>query len=158
MSSRHFFDYQNASAPLKDEPGKSVGAVNNFFNGLSEEELETFLKFAAQLSFPAGATIQKEGLPQRALYFVVSGSVKARLSPKGSWELFQAGSCFGVSSFLDADGTSVSAQAHTQVEVIIFTHDHFIQLAAWNPRLALTLIQNLSLMLAHKLRTANIAI
>ncbi len=158
MSSRNFFDYQNASAPSGDEPGRGVAAVNNFFKVLSEEELEAFLKFAAQLSFPAGAIIQKGGVPQRALYFVISGIVKTRLLQNGVWETFQAGSCFGISSFLDADGTSMLAQADTPVDILILTHDNFIRLAAWTPRLALTLIQNLSSILVHRLNKANIAL
>jgi len=156
-----FFQYGSAppspstAAPTRD----TAGAEGNraILAELSDEEWEKFIGFASRRRYPPGAVILEVGQAGGALGFVASGavevaSVPAPGSPAGASELREEGDVFGMLGFLDGAPATVRVRARGSTEVLLLTREALLQLAAWQPRIALALMRDLGAAVAQRLR------
>lgn len=97
------------------------------------------------------------GERQPALCFVASGQVAVVGDPAAepAYDMLKGeGDVFGLLSFLDAAPSDVTATvtADGPAELLLLTPDALQQLAAWQPRIALTLLRDLGAHVAARLR------
>ncbi|MBI5717561.1 MAG: cyclic nucleotide-binding domain-containing protein [Burkholderiales bacterium] len=143
-----------ASAPSREpapEGGRAILAE------LSDEDWEKFIGFATRRRYPAGALILEVGQAGGALGFVASGAVEvaAAAMPGAAVprpELREDGDVFGMLGFLDGAPATVSVRARGSTEVLLLTREALLQLAAWQPRIAVALLRDLGATVAMRLR------
>jgi CRP-like cAMP-binding protein len=146
-----FFSYTGVAEPA------GGGSPRAILADLSGADWEKFIAHAARRRYPAGALVLAAGSTDRALYFVASGQVE--LAQRGAPArhrpaLRGEGGVFGILSFLDSAPSDVSATvtADAPAELLMLTPDTLQQLAAWQPRIAMTLLRDLGAHVAARLR------
>lgn len=106
-------------------------------------------------SYPAGATIFRQGDAGNAMYIIESGEVQIRLFGDMGQALplrnLQTGEFFGELSMFDNQPRSASAVALTDVVVLEVQRDSFAALLSGHPRLALAIFRTIS----QRLRETN---
>ena len=140
-----------------DEPGGPVQPAGRaILGGLTDEDWDKFIGFAARRRYAADAPLIKAMDTDRAIYFVVSGAVRILSHQPGGVEteltVMGEGDVFGIQSFLDAAPRAASAVAVGDVEVLMVSSDMFAQLAAWQPRIAVALLTDIGANISLKLR------
>ena len=150
-----FFSYKPAAAPLPPAPSAATGAASQpaILADLSGDEWEQFISFAARRRYPAGAVIVQAGDTDRALCFIASGRVDLR-GPGTESATRGEGEVFGLLSFLDGAASAVTASvsAGAPADLLRLTPEALQQLAAWQPRIAMALLRDLSALVASRLR------
>jgi sulfate permease, SulP family len=128
-------------------------------HGSSPEMLEWFGRHLTRQVHPAGGVIIREGDADRSLYLLAAGTVNVVTggSDDGPHRIgsFSPGTVFGEIAFLDAGLRSAFAVADEEVVCHVLTLDTFERLRRERPDFAVTFLANLSLDLAHRLRTAS---
>lgn len=122
---------------------------------LNDAEWDTLISYMERKVFPAGTRILSAGDKDRALYLVVSGTVKVVADgPKGPIPIaaITESSVFGEMSFFDGEPRSAHVIAYDRVEVLKLTADRLEQMAAWHPRIAHKLLMELGHVLSQRLR------
>ncbi|MBL8342027.1 MAG: cyclic nucleotide-binding domain-containing protein [Rubrivivax sp.] len=135
------------------DPGRAI------LGEISEEDWEKFIGFTAQRRYPAGAVIIDVGQPAGVLGFVASGVVEVAKPPGPGpgaapvpAELREEGDVFGMLGFLDGAPATVRVRARGSAEVLLLSREALLQLAAWQPRIAVTLLRDLGATVAARLR------
>ncbi|AKC83581.1 hypothetical protein IMCC26134_13785 [Verrucomicrobia bacterium IMCC26134] len=112
--------------------------------------------------FAAGERIIEAGSTDRILYFILRGSADVWIEPPDQPRLrvasFSAGTALGELSLLDASPRSASVVAHTRVECVALSAAAFESLEKDHPAISASILRNLALTLARRLRKANIEI
>lgn len=154
-----FFQYGPApSAPPAPAPAAARETPDGgraILGELSDEEWEKFIGFTARRRYPNGAVILEVGQVAGALGFVASGSVEVLVpeAPAGQRpELREEGDVFGMLGFLDGAPATVRVRARGSAEVLLLSREALLQLAAWQPRVALALLRDLGAAVATRLR------
>lgn len=115
---------------------------------LPDAELRALASSGQVRSYPAGATIFREGDPGNSLYIVIEGSVRvAVLSPTGeetTVALLGPGECLGDLALLDGRPRSASAIASQATKTLVVTRDDFTGWLSQRPQAALALLETLS--------------
>lgn len=149
-----FFKYQDGSG----RPGAATAApaaepAHAILADLGSEDWEHLIRFAARRRFPAGAVLVRAGEFDRALHFIASGQLELQL-PGQPPTMRGEGEIFGALSFLDGAPSAVTVMvaAAGPAEVLRVTPDAVLQLAAWQPRIALQLLRELGSHVAARLR------
>ena len=122
---------------------------------LSDEDWEKFIDFAARRRYPDGAVIVDIGPRGGALGFIASGAVEvapANPAPGSRAELREDGDVFGMLGFLDGAPATMRVRARGSTEVLLLTPEALLQLAAWQPRIAVALLRDLGAAVASRLR------
>ncbi len=118
---------------------------------LPEAELRALASCGRVQSYPAGATIFREGDPGDALHIVIEGSVRvAVLSPQGgeaTVAVLGPGEFLGDLALLDGRPRSANAITSQSTKTLVVTRDDFAQWLSERPRAALALLETLSLRL-----------
>lgn len=131
-----------------------------FFERVSADTLSELRTILKTVEYPAGSVIFKEGGVSSQLYFVARGTVKIMLPVAGSSPhliaAFGQGDFFGDLSFLDRAARSADATASEPVTLYSLSRDDFDELAKAHPRTASLVFEQLSRMLAARLRQTNI--
>lgn len=160
-----FFQYAPAPSPppaakpaaKPAPPREAPDAGRAILAELSDEEWEKFIGFTARRRYPAGGVILEVGQVAGALGFVASGTVEvlAPDAPAGQRpELREEGNVFGMLGFLDGAPATVRVRARGVAEVLLLSQEALLQLAAWQPRIALALLRDLGAAVATRLRRA----
>ena len=157
-----FFQYGGAPAATAAPaaPREPVEPSRTAILGeLSDEDWEKFIGFATRRRYPAGAVIVDAGQTGGSLGFVASGAVEVSVpAPAGSAapkpELREEGDVFGMLGFLDGAPATVRVRARGSAEVLLLTPEALLQLAAWQPRIAVALLRDLGAAVASRLRRA----
>ena len=153
-----FFQYGPApSAPPAPAPAReSTEGGRAILAELSDEDWEKFIGFAARRRYPDGAVIFEIGQVSGALGFVASGAVEVGAAGSGATaarpELREEGDVFGMLGFLDGAAGTVRVRARGSAEVLLLTREALLQLAAWQPRIAVALLRDLGAAVATRLR------
>jgi CRP/FNR family cyclic AMP-dependent transcriptional regulator len=125
------------------------------FKYLSQEQLAEVVTIIAIRRFAKGSLLVREGEPGDAIHIVLDGSVSVlRIAPDGRetiLSILKEGDFFGEMSVLDASPRSASIRALTPVEVGVIEQKPMLELLDKDPRIARSLIVNLS----RRLREAN---
>lgn len=135
---------------------------------LTDEDWEKFIGFAARRRYPDGAVIFEIGQASGALGFVASGKVEvaaapaavgsgadateAAQAPPARPEMREEGDVFGMLGFLDGAPGTVRVRARGSAEVLLLTREALLQLAAWQPRIAVALLRDVGAAVATRLR------
>jgi CRP/FNR family cyclic AMP-dependent transcriptional regulator len=140
MATASFFEYPT---------GARAGADDfTFLPGASDEDWAKLLAHTETLRFPAGAAIVRAGELDRALYFLVEGTVAVGDSA------ISAPSVLGEVAFLDGKPRSLTVRARTDCEALRLSADAFEVLAAREPLLGRAILFDLGRILAARLRRA----
>jgi len=142
-----------------DAPGFSGDRNKEILKSLDDDDWDKLLSFGSVRRYQPDAVITAAGGDDRALTFVLAGAVKVSLSDVGpkstKFKLLEEGNVFGLSSFLDGEPSGVEAVAQGQVELFMLSPQSFEQLAAWHPRIAITLLRDIGADLSSRLRKLN---
>jgi CRP-like cAMP-binding protein len=146
-----------AATPMRDSAPEGGRAI---LGELSDEDWEKFIGFAARRRYPDGAVIFDVGQSFGALGFVASGIVEVAAAGTGAVsapgaskpELREEGDVFGMLGFLDGAPSTVRVRARGSAEVLLLTREALLQLAAWQPRIAVALLRDLGFAAATRLR------
>lgn len=156
-----FFQYGSAPAPSPTAaPARDLAGADGsraILAELSDEDWEKFIGFAVRRRYPPGAVILEIGQAGGALGFVASGAVEvagtpATGAPAQAAELRQEGDVFGMLGFLDGAPATMRVRARGSAEVLLLSREALLQLAAWQPRIALALMRDLGADVARRLR------
>jgi len=155
-----FFQYGSAPPPPAPATARDSAPEGNraILGELSDEEWEKFIAFATRRRYPGGAVIVEAGQAGHALGFVASGTVEVVQAPlPGATEVPPPeargeGDVFGMLGFLDGAPATVRVRARGSAEVLLLTREALLQLAAWQPRIALALMRDLGAAVAQRLR------
>lgn len=147
----NFFSYAGAAEP------EGAPAQRAILGELSSEDWEKFIGYAARRRYPAGAVVVAAGSTARLLCFIASGQVEVRNSdaPRRAAPVLRGeGEVFGMLSFLDGapSGISASVAASGPAELLMLSPEALLQLAAWQPRIAVALLRDLGAHAAARLR------
>jgi SulP family sulfate permease len=129
----------------------------DLLQGFGEKELEAFRAALDCLEFQSGEELIREGEKSRDLYILTQGSVSIKIhlpasNRKKRLFTFGAGVVFGEMALLDGSPRSAQVVAEEDAEVYRLTHDHFEKLCRENPSVAVRLLQNIGVVLTHRLR------
>ncbi len=132
------------------------------FAGLDAPALAVLEGFFQHHVFAPGDTLVAAGSTDRSLFFILRGSADVWIEPPGAPRLrvasLSAGTALGEMALLDASPRSATVLAHTRTECVSLTAETFARLESEHPAIALALLRNLALMLARRLRKANLEI
>lgn len=147
----NFFSYAGAAEP------EGTPAQRAILGELSSDDWEKFIGYAARRRYPAGAVVVEAGSTARLLCFIASGQVDLRRpgAPKTAPRVTRGeGEVFGILSFLDGapSGSTASVGATGPAELLMLSPEALLQLAAWQPRIAVALLRDLGAHVAARLR------
>jgi signal-transduction protein with cAMP-binding, CBS, and nucleotidyltransferase domain len=155
MPANDFFSYAPGAArdagPSGVTPPPAGEAERGILTELSDEEWEKFIGFAARRRYPAGASVVARGEAAVPLGFVASGAVSVR-PERGPATRRGEGEAFGILGFLDGRPSEVAIVADGATEVLLLGREALVQLAAWQPRIAVALLRDLGALVATRLR------
>lgn len=152
MPRNDFFSYGGDTPTPPPAPRSEGGdAPRAILADLSDEDWEKFIGFAARRRYPDAAPIVRRGDREVALGLVASGTV--RVAPgQGVAVLRGEGEAFGIVHFLDGAASDVEVTAQGPAEVLLLGREALLQLAAWQPRIAVALLRDLGAHVAGRLR------
>ena len=130
------------------------------FNGLSNEEKNSFLKSFKQKEIKKDKIIKNEGEKIEKVFFLIEGEVEVR--KKSSGEDMQVakitngeGICFSITCMLDG-GKSLTTIIATKNSVIMeISRKDFISFSQANPAIGVKILQNVTKMLCNIIRKSD---
>lgn len=157
--SNDFFQYgpPAAPAPTPREAAEPAEGARAILGDLSDEDWEKFIGFAARRRYPDRAVIFDRGEAHGSLGFVASGSVEVLPDGAKAGALRGEGAIFGLLGFLDGAPSPMRICARGSTEVLLLTREALLQLAAWQPRIAVALLRDAGATVASRLRTLQAA-
>lgn len=150
-----FQQHAKGNAMSDDSVVQSLAGID-LFRGVTVEEIRTLLSHAATLSFGAEQAVFEAGAEERALYFLLEGTVEIELSvpyveQKILDELNPIG-VFGESSFFHPQPHSVTARTLTEATVVRLPRETYDTMLQQNNIAAIRLGANAAEILAAKLQ------
>jgi CRP/FNR family transcriptional regulator, cyclic AMP receptor protein len=125
--------------------GKMMLERSPLFRGLSPEILGRIAVLAAQRSYPSGEVVFMQGDPGDALYAVVTGKIRISAGGSDGREIFlnimEPGDTFGEIALLDGGPRTAAATAIVASELVLIRREHFLDVLAHEPRVALELLR-----------------
>ncbi len=140
-------------------PEKLVGLIKDvrLLKGLSEEQLLKFAERCDIKSFKTGKAIIRTGDLTRDLYILISGGCNVEVDVDKYVKHFVVdrltpGDIFGEMSFLDGKPRLASIVCKKPSKVVMISTQKFKELIKKNPDIGITIMRNLSLIFADKIR------
>jgi CRP-like cAMP-binding protein len=125
---------------------------------LSNEQLETFLRFGELCCHFPGEVILKQGDPGDALFFVLQGEVRARLIVTGQDQTLAripAGQFFGEMAMLTQTARSADIVCEQQTRLLRLSSESVLLLVNENPDMAARILLALASTLAARISDTN---
>lgn len=126
---------------------------------LAPRELDVVEKILQRRTFKKGDVIVEVGAPSGEMFFMASGRASARLElasgAKKRLGTFSPGMVFGEMGVLEHAPRSAEVTADTAVECDVLKVEDFDRLGESHPRIKLTILRNLALLLSRNLRKRN---
>lgn len=128
--------------------------------GLGNEELTTLQRMLEKRQYEKGETVFKEGDKDNALYFITKGAADVTITVpdtnhKKRLQTFSSGTIFGEMALLDAKPRSANVEAREGLVCYRLTMEDFIRLEEMHPQISITILTNISKIMAARLRLAN---
>lgn len=140
-------------SPCDSAPGYELLA------GLGPDELATVSAAFERRRYPAGLKLISAGDSGRELFFLAKGTVSVMLDlasgDKERLATFSPGMAFGELAVIDGGPRSSDVVADTETECDVLSLEAFERIGAEHPGIKFTLLQNISVLLSHRLRRAN---
>jgi CRP-like cAMP-binding protein len=114
------------------------------FNHIASEELVPLALIAQEVSFPAGATLIRQGEPGDCLYIIVAGAASINIRGVGTVAQRAAREAIGEMGLLSRQLRSADCVALTDITALGIERDDFWEVLAEMPALALGVIETLS--------------
>jgi CRP-like cAMP-binding protein len=149
---------------LDRERGASIGIRMQpeqyiLFTDLDAEELKVAKSILVRRKFKRGDVMVEAGAPSGEMYFLASGHASARIQMAGGAKkrlgTFSAGMVFGEMGVLEQAPRSAEVTADTEVECDLLKAEDFDRLGESHPRIKLTILRNMALLLSRNLRKRN---
>lgn len=143
------FDYGAAASR------EGATAYYKILDSLSEREWGRLLTHVEQLNFATDEYLIRMGQVDRSLFILLSGVVAVtQIQDEGAVELarFSEGAVIGEMAFFDGAPRSADVRAVTNGTAVRISRENFEYLSAWEPDLARTLLLDLGIVLASRLR------
>jgi CRP-like cAMP-binding protein len=141
---------------MSDESVVQKLAATDLFRGVPVDDVRTLLSYAATLTVAADQAVFEAGAEERALYFLLDGSVEIELDvpfvEQKVLDELQPISVFGESSFFHAQSHPVTARALTESTVVRLERDEYDRLLESNSLAACRMGANAAEILAAKLQ------
>ena len=159
--SNDFFQYGPPASPAPGARGAAAEGADGgeagegaraILSDLSDEDWERFIGFTARRRYPDRAVIFERGEAPGALGFVASGAVEVQPAAGAAPSLRGEGDIFGLLGFLDGAASPMRVCARGSTEVLLLTREALLQLAAWQPRIAVALLRDAGATVAARLR------
>jgi hypothetical protein len=128
------------------------------FANLSNDLLEQFTHYGELSEVNPGAVIIKKGTPGDAVYFILSGEVRARLligREDQTLNLIPSGQFFGEMSMFNQAVRSADVLAVKPTRLMRVSNQAFLQLIQEVPVLAAPFLFNMASMMAHRIAETN---
>ena len=125
----------------------------HFLADCRAHDWDLICRHARTRRFDAGAIVLAPGHLERALYFVVEGTLEVRPTVHARRSrpfTIDAGAVFGELGFLDGQGSDATVVALTPVELLHFTLADFEALTAKDPTLGRYVLFDLARLLARR--------
>jgi anti-anti-sigma regulatory factor len=135
-------------------------AKTDLFRGLPDDLVAWLHENVEHRQYERGAVIVAAGATDRSLYVVTSGTVSVVAADDADSQEttrlagFAAGTVFGEIALLDGGPRSATVVADDDVGCSVLSVDAFVALRQTRPDLAFSLLENLSLGMARRLRAA----
>jgi len=128
--------------------------------GLGIEQFAVLEPFFERKHYHQGETVFKEGDMDNALYFITRGSADVTITLPDTSHIkrlqsFSSGTIFGEMALLDAKPRSANVEAKEDLVCYKLTKDAFLQLQETYPQISITILTNISRIMASRLRLAN---
>ncbi len=128
--------------------------------GLGIEQFTVLEPFLERKHYHKGETVFKEGDKDNALYFITRGSADVTITLPGTnhkkrLQSFSSGTIFGEIALLDAKPRSANVEAKEDLVCYKLTMEAFVQLQEMYPQISITILKNISRIMASRLRLAN---
>lgn len=151
-----------ADTPMTTAPAGQIRPEElrqfSVFASLSNDLLEQFTHYGELCEVPAGATILKKATPGDAVYFVLSGEVRARLiigREDQTLNRIPAGQFFGEMSMFTQAPRSADVLAVQPSRLMRVSSQAFLRLVKEVPALAAPFLFNMANMMAHRISETN---
>ncbi|MES2265003.1 MAG: SulP family inorganic anion transporter [Pseudomonadota bacterium] len=127
--------------------------------GLTEQQLALFSQSLRQLDFARGDIVVRQGEHERAMYFLLRGTVDVTLNQAHGQPAFRlrtmaSGTVFGEISMLQAEPRSANVVAATALQCYSLSLAEAARLQAEHPEISVIVMSNLARLLAERLRYA----
>ncbi|MCD6526192.1 MAG: cyclic nucleotide-binding domain-containing protein [Desulfuromonas sp.] len=128
----------------------------NFFKNLPEDETSSLLKFCSHHRAEAGEILWHEGDDDNQAAFILNGKLGIKKLTEFSNKhvivgTYGPGSVVGELCLLTDNARAVSAEAITDVELLLLSNDNFEELITAHPALGLKLLRGLFKMTSKRL-------
>jgi hypothetical protein len=128
------------------------------FSGLSNHELAHFIRFAELIEVPQGEIVMRRREPGDAIFFVLTGSMRARIHVGGEEKVLAKigpGEFFGEMAMLTQTARSADVLADEPCRCLRFTAEAFRSLIEQKPDAAAPMLYSLSTLMAHRVLQLN---
>ena len=143
------FDYENVNTNQNNLEEITL------LGGLSENDWSRVLKILETRQFKEGEYLIRAGDKDDSFYILTSGQVDVVINSDGGESVLASiseGSVFGEIAFFDGLPRSATIRAQSQGSAVRVTRQNFDTLAAWEPKIARTMLYDLGRILAMRLR------
>jgi len=143
------FDYDGPSAAASELSEITL------LGDLSEDDWGRVLNIVETRQFKAGEDLIRAGDKDDSFYILTDGQVDVVIASGGQETVLASiseGSVFGEIAFFDGMPRSATIRARAQGSAVRVTRQNFETLAAWEPKIARTLLYDLGRILAMRLR------
>lgn len=126
-----------------------------FFNGISEKHIRILIKNGMLLNVASEEVVLREGLLEKELYIIISGTFAVINAKNDCIATLNAGDVFGEVAFFKEDGKRIaSIKAKEDSRILMFSRNFLQRLSQTHKGLAIQILFNISSILAHRLYTA----
>ena len=122
------------------------------FRGLDTGVLRAIVPRMNEEVFDRGAVLFHEGDDGDRLYVLLMGKVRVYVERAGTlitYDVFEAGTCFGEMALIEAAPRSATVRAEEPCRCLTLGQKDFLELLQAEPRMAVTMLRDLSLRLRH---------
>jgi anti-anti-sigma factor len=128
--------------------------------GLQREEMKTVSRFLILEHFEKGDAVFRQGDKSNALFFITKGSADVTISLPGvrrkkRLATLSPGTIFGEMALLDGKPRSANVEAREYFTCYRLSLENFERLKNEHPNISITIVTNISRIIAKRLRLAN---
>lgn len=151
---------QPRQAPLKPAPAELAAELRSFpgFAGLSNPQLEQFVEFGELVEAPAGRVILRRSDPGDALFFVLSGELRARVMLTGEDKTLgriRKGECFGETAMFMSTPRTADVVVESDARMLRVSSEAFLLLTNQMPQVAAPILFAMAKVMAGRVLERN---